>query len=168
MMRNGSICPFLSKTLHVYSITLVLEPLKPSKHRWFSDVFRGYRNGTLALNTSLFEIFFQSLDTHPTDFKLRKKCLIVMQKQSFSGVLRKMCSENMHQIYRRTPMPTYDFNKVAKLLCWNLPKNTFGESLLVMSSVFLQELMVNLKIHFLGKIWNITLHPFKCALTVKK
>ena len=30
------------------------------------------------------------------------------------GVSRKRCSENMQQIYRRTPMPKCDFNKVAK------------------------------------------------------
>ena len=35
------------------------------------------------------------------------------QKQLFKGVLRKMCSENMQQIYWRTPMPKCDFNKVA-------------------------------------------------------
>ena len=29
------------------------------------------------------------------------------------GVLRKRSSENMQQIYRRTPMPKCDFNKVA-------------------------------------------------------
>ena len=28
----------------------------------------------------------------------------------------KWCSENMHKIYRRTPTPKYDFNKVAKQL----------------------------------------------------
>ena len=27
-----------------------------------------------------------------------------------------MCSENMQQISRKTPMPKYDFNKVAKQL----------------------------------------------------
>ena len=36
------------------------------------------------------------------------------QKQPSRGILRKKCSENMQQIYRRTPMPKYDFNKVAK------------------------------------------------------
>ena len=36
------------------------------------------------------------------------------QKQPFRGVLRKRCPENIQQIYRRTPMPKYDFNKVAK------------------------------------------------------
>ena len=40
--------------------------------------------------------------------------LISFQKQPLNGVLKKMCSENMQQIYRRTPMPKCDFNKVAK------------------------------------------------------
>ena len=35
------------------------------------------------------------------------------QKQPSRGVLKKKCSENMHQIYRRTPMPRRDFNKVT-------------------------------------------------------
>ena len=35
------------------------------------------------------------------------------QKQSPRGVPRKRCSENMLQIYRTTPMPKWDFNKVA-------------------------------------------------------
>ena len=35
-----------------------------------------------------------------------------IQKQPPRDV-RKRCSENMPQIYRRTPMPKYDFNKVA-------------------------------------------------------
>ena len=36
-----------------------------------------------------------------------------LQKQPFRGVLKKRCSEKMQQIYRRTPMPKCDFNKVA-------------------------------------------------------
>ena len=35
------------------------------------------------------------------------------QKQSLRGVLRKRYSENTEQIYKRTPMPKCDFNKVA-------------------------------------------------------
>ena len=35
-------------------------------------------------------------------------------KQPPRGVLKKRCSENMQQIYRRTSMPKCDFNKVAK------------------------------------------------------
>ena len=34
-------------------------------------------------------------------------------------VLKKWCSENMQQIYKRTSMPKYEFNKVAKQLYWN-------------------------------------------------
>ena len=40
-----------------------------------------------------------------------------LQKQPFRGVLRKRCSENMEQIYRRTPMPKCDFNKTALQFC---------------------------------------------------
>ena len=36
-----------------------------------------------------------------------------IQKQPSRGVPRERCSENMQQIYRRTPMPKCDFNKVA-------------------------------------------------------
>ena len=36
------------------------------------------------------------------------------QKQTSRGVLRKKFSENMQEIYKRTPMPKCDFNKVAK------------------------------------------------------
>ena len=39
---------------------------------------------------------------------------------SDAGVLKKRCSENMQQIYRRTPMPKCDFNKVALQLYGNL------------------------------------------------
>ena len=35
------------------------------------------------------------------------------QKEPFRGVLRKRCSENMQQIYRRIPVQKCDFNKVA-------------------------------------------------------
>ena len=34
-----------------------------------------------------------------------------IQKQPFRGVLSKGCPENMQQIYRRTAMRKYDFNK---------------------------------------------------------
>ena len=38
---------------------------------------------------------------------------IYLQKQPSRGVLKKRCSENMQQIYRRTLMPKREFNKVA-------------------------------------------------------
>ena len=40
----------------------------------------------------------------------------IFQKQPYRGVLKKGCSENMQQIYRRTPTLKRDFNKVAKQL----------------------------------------------------
>ena len=43
------------------------------------------------------------------------KLRVKEQKQPSRGVLRKRCSENMQQIYRRTPMPKCDLNEVAKL-----------------------------------------------------
>ena len=39
------------------------------------------------------------------------------EKQPLRGIPRKKCSENMQQIYWRTPMLKCDFNKVAKQLC---------------------------------------------------
>ena len=38
----------------------------------------------------------------------------ILQKQPSIGFFKKSCSENMQQIYRRTPIPKCDFNKVAK------------------------------------------------------
>ena len=38
---------------------------------------------------------------------------IVSQKQSSKGVLITMCSKNMQQIYRRTPILKCDFHKVG-------------------------------------------------------
>ena len=48
-------------------------------------------------------VIFLNKDTNITQFK----------KQPSRGVLRKRYSENMKQIYRRTPIPRCDFNKVA-------------------------------------------------------
>ena len=42
-----------------------------------------------------------------------------VQKQLSRGVLRKSCSENMQEIYRRTHMLKCDFNKFALQLYWN-------------------------------------------------
>ena len=39
-----------------------------------------------------------------------------LEKQPFRGVLRKRCSENIQQFYKRTPMPKCEFNKVATQL----------------------------------------------------
>ena len=50
------------------------------------------------------------------------------QKQPTRGVLGKRCSENMQQIYQRTPMSKCDFNKVDLQLYWNQTSTTWGFS----------------------------------------
>ena len=62
-----------------------------------------------------------------------------VQKQLSRGVLRKRCSENMQQIYRKTPMPKCDLNKVSQQLftkqtlilflarCWNDPPSLLSD-----------------------------------------
>ena len=40
-------------------------------------------------------------------------------KKSYFRVLKKRCSENMQQIYRRTPLPKCDLNRVTLQLYWN-------------------------------------------------
>ena len=42
-----------------------------------------------------------------------------LQQQLSRGVLRKKCSENMQQIYRRILIPKCDFNNVALQFYWN-------------------------------------------------
>ena len=58
-------------------------------------------------------IFIKEVDIY--NLKLSK---LLLQKQPLKGVLEKRCSENMQQIYRRTPMPKCNFNKAAKQLYW--------------------------------------------------
>ena len=43
----------------------------------------------------------------------------VQKQPPRGGALKKRCSENMQQIYRRTPILKCDINKVAKQLYWN-------------------------------------------------
>ena len=80
-----------------------------------------------------------------------------LQKQPFREVLTSRCSENMQQIYRRTPMTKCDFNKVPLQIYWThikawafsckfadinrtpFPKNTSGR--LPLSLLFPREKM---------------------------
>ena len=55
---------------------------------------------------------------------LHDGCFILMwvrpiHQQLSRGLLRKRCSENIQQIYRRTPILKCDYNKVAMQLYWN-------------------------------------------------
>ena len=56
-------------------------------------------------------IFIKEVDIY--NLKLSK---LLLQKQPLRGVFEKRCSENIQQIYRRTPIPKCNFNKVAKQL----------------------------------------------------
>ena len=67
--------------------------------------------------------------------KLHLIISLPFQKQPSRGVLRKRCSENMQQIYRRIPLSNCDFNKVAKQLTfWKLQLSTIVEKCLKIHS----------------------------------
>ena len=59
---------------------------------------------------------FKLHDRKLVSCKLITKCYLLkysIQRQPFRGVLKKRCTENMQQFYRRTLMPKCDFNKAA-------------------------------------------------------
>ena len=62
---------------------------------------------------------FQGMWNESTRQKRVKLKLMTFQRQPLRGVLRKRCSENMQQNYRRTPTPKCDFNKFVLQLYWN-------------------------------------------------
>ena len=76
------------------------------------------KSSGLIVNIIVFvglEILFFCLSTFTqTDSELSTNTVRSIQKQPLRVVPRKTCSENMQQIYSRTPMPKCDFNKVAK------------------------------------------------------
>ena len=67
------------------------------------------------------------------------------QKQPSKGVLMKGCSNNMQQIYRRTPMPKCDFNKV---------ENNFIEIALGHGCSFVNLLHI-FRTHLDGYFWTV-------------
>ena len=60
----------------------------------------------------LFPEFIQTQKRYSNSFDK----ITILQKQPSRGVLKKRCSENIEKIYRRTPMPKCNFNKIAKQL----------------------------------------------------
>ena len=68
-------------------------------------------------SASTFALIFHLKEAPGTD--LEKAVRWKGEKQPPKGVLKKRCSENMQQIYRRKTKPKCDFNKVGKQLCWN-------------------------------------------------
>ena len=99
---------------------------------------------------SEYEDFLRSEPNYCLNFTLQS----IIQKQFSRGVLRKRCSENTQQFFRRTPMPKWDFSEVALYFYWNrtsawlfsckllhilrtsLPKNTSGRLLLIIIVAF--------------------------------
>ena len=55
---------------------------------------------------------------------LRMYSLSNIEKHPARCVLRKKCSENVQQIYKRTPRPKCDFSKVALLHIFRTPFTT--------------------------------------------
>ena len=49
--------------------------------------------------------FFKWENLYCVEKHIWKKLVYIVQKQPSRGVLRKKCSENMQQIFKRTPMP---------------------------------------------------------------
>ena len=84
----------------LYNVTLVFEIFKLLYYYPFSSAFSD----------------LQKKDQYGitiTSYALHGLLIGIFQKQPPRGAPRKRCSENMQQIYRRTPMPKCDFNKVA-------------------------------------------------------
>ena len=65
------------------------------------------------------KLFFFTILVFSRRFRNILKRLLYFQKQPPRDVRKKRCSENMQQIYRRTPMPKCDFIKVALQFYWN-------------------------------------------------
>ena len=75
---------------------------------------------TLITENLLPSSFMQNLLDSEAPYRCKTGHLIVkFHKQPSRGVPRKRCSENVLQIYIRTPMPKCDFNKVTLQLYWN-------------------------------------------------
>ena len=135
---HGKACNGQPLHLRVTSDNLQAHLLFPLKQRPFESVlvpkkiFLPLKYGaglTIQTNTnSIFEIYLKSVTLEKRiRFLLRyfqgvnifvrsnrvSQIPTILQKQLSRSVLRKRCSENMYQIYRRTPMPKCDFNKVA-------------------------------------------------------
>ena len=65
--------------------------------------------------------FFCFISMYSVLKTLSENTYFYIEKQPSRGVLSKRCSENTLQIYRKTPMPKCDFNKVAKVLVLRTP-----------------------------------------------
>ena len=65
------------------------------------------------------------------------------QKQPSRDVLRKRCSENMQQIYRRTPMPKCDFNNLASIYMFKVNNRNTRNRCEICSKLTIKTLALN-------------------------
>ena len=75
--------------------------------RHFYNIFFPFQVTLLIIWLLIFIIFFEWILS-----RIQKYFEINQQRLSL-GVLIKRCYENMQQIYRRTPIPKFNFNKVV-------------------------------------------------------
>ena len=100
-----------------YSFPLCLSPISENFILWFFILWRqkGNNNGRKQKTENRKQICtVVSVNTN------KKKTLVVLelqgcnvQMQPSRGVLKERCSENMQQIYRKTPMPKCDWNHTS-------------------------------------------------------
>ena len=86
------------------------KPLNATKNCWNYQIILQ----NIAKHIKCFICMHQVI-SHLTEDEDKCHC---KHKQHSTCVLRKRCSENMQQIYKRLPMPKCDFNKVALQLYW--------------------------------------------------
>ena len=88
--------------------------------RWYPS-FRIWKGSTISDFYIFLRLLYSSIQLFAAYlFTLMiEKLIYLYYKQPIRVVPRKRCSENIQQIYRRTPMPKCDFNKVALQLYWN-------------------------------------------------
>ena len=82
----------------------------------------------LLIDTKEFYILHKKYVVHPSSISNIFRLIISVQKQPFRDVLRKRCSGNMQQIYRRTPMPKCDF--ISRLCSFKFFKGCLPQILL--------------------------------------
>ena len=104
--------------------------------------------------SGIFIVSFEHISTRSSEFWIIS-----------TGVLRKRCSENMQQSYKRTPIPKCDFNKVAlqlvhgcspvnlrHILRTSFSKNTSGWLLLKYKTV---QFILDVKLQRIGTMFAI-------------
>ena len=96
-------CELISFVFHIRLETKVANDL--SRH--FYNIFFPFQVTLLIIWLLIFIIFFDWILS-----RIQKYFEINQQRLSL-GVLIKRCYENMQQIYRRTPIPKFNFNKVV-------------------------------------------------------